>query len=434
MAGDDGLGGFFSNFWLDSEPSAAPPSAPSDASSSAIPLEESPDYNFFASPDSSGGGGLSQQSLIDASYSLIETGSTGMGPEVDKAMASSSKLQATSLAAPGDISALLNTIKNEKIPAVQLEMQKQLKAASEDAELTPAQAIAAAILQVAPIIIGGAMAGKSGAAIGAKAGGIGGVGLIKGIEEKAERGRERAKAEAAVKQQELKDLTSQAFNLTRDVAKEKFTAEQNKERNISREEAAREGRPPPLVSDTTINKLAISNGVLEEIDKTLEFIDANFKINESWLDVGVRKVSELAPDSPARDLLSQLESITLRYGEALSTGAPSNKDLERVNNAIKSGDWAAIQSSVRSLSRARQLQASNINSLIKANKQAGRDTSGLEGAPTARSFSHKEANQLRSKINEYGKNNQTAEATAFIRSLIDSGYSQQEITEILKGG
>jgi gas vesicle protein len=123
------------------------------------------------------------------------------------------------------------------IPGLEEKRQEQLLAAQEERPLTGSELLATAILQIAPILIGSAIGGDEGGAIGAKSGLIGADFLRTESKELGKRERARAQLEAKSLGDQISDRKKQAF----DFLKLGFDAEEGRLDRASREQAARIG-------------------------------------------------------------------------------------------------------------------------------------------------------------------------------------------------
>lgn len=318
--------------------------------------------------------------VLRGSQSLIETGSsTGLGEEVDLDVLAGSKNQ-TMVYDGATLEDLMANIQNE-IPKVREARLKQIAAANQGFEMTASQTLAAAILQIAPVLIGAAMSGKQGAAMGAEAGALGLNAFYKGTKEKSEKQGKKAEAEAALLGEKEKSLTQQAFQLQRD----KFNQE-------GRLQAAREGKSSINIDtpDPTLRKdFTASKSIERGLSDLLNYLDTNFtselKDGENTGDVLLRKIAggvTLDKKDPEYEKLrllnTKIDRVVSLATEALNTGAPSDKDTARIKNAITSGEFATISALRNAVADSLNIQSGLTQDLLDFGKASGTDITGFE--------------------------------------------------------
>ena len=133
------------------------------------------------------------QQALGAATELVTTGSSSLPSDVLGDVAAIERNQ--TLSYRGATFADLVADAEADLPGLREKRLEHIKAATENKPLTSGQALAAAILQIAPILIGLGVSGSKGGAIGAQAGLTGTKNLFAGIEAQNERDRLRAAAE-----------------------------------------------------------------------------------------------------------------------------------------------------------------------------------------------------------------------------------------------
>lgn len=268
-----------------------------------------------------------------ASMNLAKTGSTGLGANMDATTGALAKMQAITASGggPNEIAAYLL---KEPIPEIRQKAEELMLASQQDAPMSPEHALAAAILQIAPIIIGASVAGKQGAGIGAASGAQGGLYLTKSLEEENARNRNVRLAQAKSYDRQADQLTTQAMGFQKQGMQQEFQSEEKVKDRQNRIDASRAIRPGVTnirLPDAGLNKQIRNDEIAKEfLQDTIQYIDKNFANEKGYLDIAQRKLDQFfstdEAGTKAKIVESKLEETAAMIGKSSNSGAFSEED------------------------------------------------------------------------------------------------------------
>lgn len=288
---------------------------------------------------------------LNASESLLEgflsgegAASTGLGPRVDADVAALAKIQG-GFAQGASIDEVLQNISNE-VPAVQASMIEHLKTAKENKPLTSSQLIASMILQIAPILIGAAVSGKRGGAVGGQAGLLGTQTFFKGLKEKEKEDRESSLLAAKADASRIKSLTQQGIALQ----KQKFAGETSKE--VARIRAKGEIDAAGVALLESKMPSDIKGSILQNtgVGKNGTAIAAKFKElpSDGIIDWATFRVGKQFAATETGKLYRAAQVFVQQFLKATQGSRPSDFDVKKYEDFL-SGDFTASADDVADL-------------------------------------------------------------------------------------
>lgn len=228
----------------------------------------------------------------------------------------------------------------DEISRRKIELAKKL---SEGDSLTRPQAVAAGFISMLPMLIGAAVKGKRGLSIGANAGAVGSQVLFKGIEADNAKADTRDRLQYQELGNQQKDIvkfaadqvkSNQNFENSKALIDHKALVDPQKGTTINIPKETQKLTELQLEEYTKANLGAV------ELQKTLNFMDKNFKDNENldWKGIkqyGLRKLAEQNPNSKEAELMARIDSGALKLRKSLITGNSNESENKKLDGVIE---------------------------------------------------------------------------------------------------